>query len=1031
MQQARKVTIAIKDADLDDVLKLCFKDQPLNYKIVDKTVIVKAKLTDDNTVNVHNSAIDVNGRVVNEKGEPVAGATIKVKGTNTVAISGSDGEFLLSGIDDNAILIISGAEIETMEVRIGKRNSISATVKTKENELDKVVIMAYGTTTKRLNTGNISKVTADDIGKQPVSNTLAAIEGRVPGLSIIQNTGVPGGGFTVQIRGRNSIANGNNPFYVVDGVPFSSTLPNNTNRSIGVSNILLGGNPLNSINPADIESIEILKDADATAIYGSRGANGVILITTKRGKAGKTNVNLNVYSGIGKVAHFMDMLSTQQYLAMRREAFANDGATPTISNARDLLQWDTARYTDWQKLLMGGTAHYTDIQSSISGGNQNTQFVIGGGFHKETTVDPGNFYDQRTSVRFSLNHISNNQKFAGSVSANYVVDQGNLYSYNLSNYLGALIPNAPAIYDSEGKLNWENGTFSNPFNELLKKFRSTTRNIVSNAMLKYQVVQNLSLKINLGYTRMQLDEIQTNPLSSFNPFSGYTSNDVYTDFGSNSIETWIIEPQAEYKIHLNKGLLSVLVGTTLQSDVMQGQTLEATGFNNDGLVENMAAASSILVKNANYSQYKYSAIFGKINYNWEDKYLINLTGRRDGSSRFGPDRQFANFGALGAAWIFSNEKFIKENLKFLSFGKLRTSYGTTGNDQLDPYQYLSSWQATYYPYQGNGGLQPARLTNSDYSWEINKKLEFGLALGFLNDRISLTASFYNNRSSNQLVGYPLPSSTGFTSIQYNLPAVVQNTGLEFELYTVNFRKKNLAWSSSFNITLPRNKLVSYPNLESSNYAYTYEVGKSLTVVKAFHLTGVDPQAGVYQFQDIDKDGSSTPTYPGDLSSNKKIAQDFYGGFSNTLQYKGWRLNVFFQFVKQTGYNYLYSFGAPGKRSNQPVVVLNRWQKEGNNSSIQKFTQSAASQANIAYDNNRYFGDGAIGDASFARLKNLAISYQFQESKWKSKLGLNNLSIYVEVQNLFTFTNYSGLDPETQSFSLPPLRVFATGIQITF
>jgi hypothetical protein len=411
-----------------------------------------------------------------------------------------------------------------------------------------------------------------------------------------------------------------------------------------------------------------------------------------------------------------------------------------------------------------------------------------------------------------------------------------------------------------------------------------------------------------------------------------------------------------------------------------------------------------------------------------NKYLVNLTGRRDGSSRFGPGKKFANFGAVGLGWIFSKENYFK-HLSFLSYGKLRGSFGITGNDQIGDYKYLSTWAPTIYPYQA-GGLYPTNLLNPDYSWETNKKLEINIELGFIKDRILITGGYYNNKSSNQLVGYSLPLTTGFSSVQANLPAVVQNQGWEFEINTRNIEVKNFSWSTSFNISFPRNKLLSYPHLAASTYANTYVEGKSLFIQKLFQYEGVDPQTGIYQFQDVkNKTLTATPDYPADLLPLKSVSQDFYGGLQNAIIYKNWQFDLFFQFVKQTGYNYWYgSYNSPGMMGNQPIVVLDRWQKPGDNTTIQQFTQSYGSSAYSAY--NIGGSDYSVSDASFIRLKNISISYTLPD-KVKRGLHLNNASLFIKGQNLFTITDYWGLDPENQNTGhLPALRVLIAGFKIT-
>ncbi len=334
--------------------------------------------------------------------------------------------------------------------------------------------------------------------------------------------------------------------------------------------------------------------------------------------------------------------------------------------------------------------------------------------------------------------------------------------------------------------------------------------------------------------------------------------------------------------------------------------------------------------------YHYNALFGRLNYNWKEKYLLNLTARRDGSSRFGPGRQFGNFGAVGAGWIFSKEKWLADRTGFLSFGKLRASYGTTGNDQIADYQYLPTYTSSGNTYQGLAGLYPTRIANPDFGWELLRKLEGGIELGFLHDKIMFTASLYENRTGNQLVGYRLPVLTGFTSVQANLPATVQNTGMEYELNTVNIRNNKFSWTSSFNISIPKNKLVAYPNIENSNYANVYTVGKSLFSQTVYHYTGVDANTGLYTF--AAKDGTTIPSYPDDLQPSKPITQQFFGGFLNTFHYKGFSIDIFLQFVKQYSFGYLASFNLPGvEGANQPEIVMSRWQKPGDKTNVQRFT----------------------------------------------------------------------------------------------
>ncbi len=660
LRNTTPIDIEVKDLSLEQTLTITCKGQPLEFSVVGRMVVIKEKKSESG--NDPPAKIDVKGRVVNEKGEPLAGASVFIQGTMVGTRTDANGEFFLPQAKNPTSLVITYTGYQSKVIRFIGQQEMAIVMFISSSPLDQIQVIAYGTSSKRLNTGNVSTISAETISEQPVSNPLAAMEGRVPGLEITQQTGVPGGGFTVQIRGQNTIANGNIPFYIIDGVPFTSTPVMTNGLSADITN---GGSPFSSLNPSDIASIEVLKDADATAIYGSRGANGVILITTKKGKAGKTKFDFHVYNGAGEIARKMPLLNTSQYLVMRHEAFVNDGTLPNPSSDYDLTTWDTTRYTDWQKVLIGGTAHITDVQGDISGGNENTQFLIGGNYHRESTVFPGDFADQKGSAHLNLSTASTDKRFRGSVTASYVSEQNNLLSsdFDLSS---APPPDAPPAFDSAGKLNWANGTFNNPLGYIFQKYQAHTDNLISNAVISYQILPGLQIRASGGYTKLQSTEFLTRPGDSFNPSWHVQSS---AQFGTSSLTTWILEPQLEYTLHARKGTLNVLTGTTFQNNARNNLTQNASGFSSDALLENIAAASTVSVDNVNTysSQYRYEAFFTRINYQYQEKYILNLNGRRDGSSRFGPGKQFANFGSVGAAWIFSKEEAITEELPWVSF----------------------------------------------------------------------------------------------------------------------------------------------------------------------------------------------------------------------------------------------------------------------------------------------------------------------------------------------------------------------------
>ena len=1043
LTESKKITLDVQDASLEEVLQICFKDQPLTYSIISNLIVVQKKAPAPSNYSPPSPPLqDIRGTITGDDGNPVPNATITVKGTKIAALADIKGNFVLRNVESNVILSVSSIGYETFEIEIKGRTEIKISLKRNVGQLDEMQVIAYGTVSRRFNTGDVTTVKSDVIQEQPVSDPIQALEGRVPGLYIQQASGIPGAYSTVRIMGQNSIANGNEPLYVIDGVPFSSSSltnqgigggavgdpANNTGSSTGY-----GMSPFNSLNPSDIESIEVLKDADATAIYGSRGANGVILITTKKGKSGNTKYDVNIFSGAGKITRQIDFMNTPEYLQMRVEADDNDGYPPSSLFPQydpDLFYFDTTRYTNWQKVLIANSAQFTSAQANISGGNDNTQFVLGGGYSKQGTVYQGEYNDQKASAYINLTHSSINQRFRAQFTATYTNDNSNLPSSDFTGSID-LAPDAPTIYDVNGNLNWQavggTATWNNPLGATLIHANATTNNLISSLNLSYLLLPGLHLKSNFGYTIDEMNQSILFPASAYGPPNSTNPSYRANNYGTTDFKTWIIEPQLNYQKKIAKGQLDILAGSTFQENDQTSISYSASGFSSDALISNIEAASTLKLENNTNTLYHYDAIFGRINYIWDDKYIINVTGRRDGSSRFGPGKQFGDFGAIGAGWILSKEKLISNGLPWLSFGKLRVSYGTTGNDQITDYQYLSTYSSNPLTYQSITGLYPARIANPYFGWELVKKIEGGLDIGLLKDRILLSATYYRNRTGNQLVGYSLPAVTGFTSIQANLPAIVQNTGEEFTLNTTNLKTRNFSWRTSVNLTIPHNKLVSYPNLSSSSYKDQYVVGKSLFIKRVFHIVGVNDSTGTYEYASVKKGPTDNPSYPQDLQVSKPITQNYFGGFNNTFQYHGFQLDIFFQFVKQTGYNILNDFYSPGSvERNVPTYFLKRWQKPGDITNVGKYSIEGSADPYGWLG----FSDFNISDASFIRLKNLSLSYTLPES-WQQRAHLQNARIYLQGQNLFTITKYLGLDPETGGLNLPPLRMLTAGIQLTF
>jgi TonB-linked SusC/RagA family outer membrane protein len=1040
---SQRINVKFKETELDKVMDQVVKGTDLTYTIEDKTVVIKEKDKPSFLEKILDrfNNIDVSGKILDENGKPLPGASVKVKKTGKGVSTDKDGRFFLRGVEEGAVLVVSFIGYLPKEVS-ASANMGSVVLEQSLSKLDEVQVIAYGTTTQRLSTGNVTTIKADVIEKQPVNNPLLALQGRVPGLFIEQATGFAGTGVKVRIQGQNSQYNGNDPLYVIDGIPFTSQLLPGGNLIVGGSggardNASSVGNPMSFINPADIESIDVLKDADATAIYGSRAANGAILITTKKGKAGDTRVNLNLQSGWAKVPRKLNLMNSQQYLEMRKEALRNDGiAAPDPGPYVDSDvngNWDTSRYTDWQKELIGGTSTFQDFNASVSGGNDRTNFLVGAGHHRETTVFPGHYADNKTSVRFSLNNISTNQKFKIGFSGSYLLDDNKLPNVDLTDVSMQLAPVAPALFKADGSINWApdasgNTTFANPIGNMFNSFFNKTSNLMSNMTLNYQLLPGLELKSVLGYNRLSTSIINKFLLQAVQP-EVLPYQQRYSVFVNSDMNSWSIEPQITYNRNIGKGRLEMLLGATISKNASLRSGIVAYGFSNDLVMENILSATGLVAGSSTSFIYKYNAAFGRINYNWLDKYILNITGRRDGSSRFGPKSQLHNFAALGGAWVFSNEKLIKDHLSFLSFGKLRASYGTTGSDQIGDYRFLGLYDPLQQDiaYQGVVAYQSNRLTNPYLEWEETRKLQFGLDLGFVKDRLLLNANYYINRSSNQLSSYVLPMTTGFGSIDQNLTNKVENSGWELAITSTNLQLKNFKWTSSVNVTIPKTLLTATTD---TRFLAKPIVGNPLSAVYVYHFLGVDPATGIYQFEDHNGNPTSKPDPSVDATVLIDQAPNFYGGVQNSFSYKGFQLDFLLSFVKQIARNQGFGFKLPGYaygQGNQLSSLLDRWQKPGDIATIQKFSTNSSdiSQAFGRLGNS----DAVWIDASYIRLKNVSLSWQLPE-EWSKRMYLQNCSLFAQGQNLWTLTRYKGLDPETKSSTvLPPLRVITIGLKV--
>lgn len=1079
LRDLKPVSIQVKDMELTKVLEQLLSGQSIAYEVENKTIILsrslkaaipQKSLTDlQFPVRIIEPSVPIAGYVVGPDGQPLPGVTVQVKGSKKGTSTTAMGNFKLD-VAVGDVLEISSMGLVAMQVRysgkgfedITKKDNtrnISKPAEVKyskivmttpgyvhvqlvqsESPLDEVQVMAYGKTSKRISTGNISKVTNEELNMAPVTDPLMALQGRVPGMIVTPSiTGKPGESIKIQIRGRTQIdeKSGANqePLYIVDGIPMAAQNGNVNNFNSGLYNQI---SAFSMMNMGDIESFEVLKDADATAIYGSRGASGVILITTKKGKQGATRYNFNLSTGGSKMS-LPDMLSTKDYVQYRKEAFKNDGVTMTKENAFDLLVWDTTRNENLMEKLLGGTAGFTRLQASVSGGGANIQYNVGLGYNRTTDISPKPLPSSNMSVSANINSTSNNKKFVFNLSTSFSNSENKSSRFSMGRIF-ELPPNLK-LYEADGSIAWNEGNvksgFANPLAALdaLQTTKLQTYNVSS--LLSYALLKGLTIRANIGYNQDKSNALSTSPLKSLNPLESAT-NIASASWGNNEFTLYNIEPQLEYvKDNVFKGRLTVLAGASYQDQKNQGSSITAQGYTNDEYVGTYVGLSSgsFTSPTSNFSHYKYAAAFARVSYNLANTYMLNISGRRDGSSRFGQNYRYSNFGSVGAAWALSEEKFFPKN-SILSFAKIRASYGLTGNDKIGDYKFLDLYENNFFngPYNGQVAMTPTSFFKHDLHWELTKKLEFGLDAGLFKDRLNFTAVWFKFRTSDHLVQYPLPAFSGFSTIVANLEnAIVDNTGLEFSLSGTALKRGDFEWRSNFNVSIPKNVLKRFDSQDKIAYPY-YTVGKSLEYLYKLKYTGVDPMTGQHTVLDVNNDGKIDLQVgsPDVLYYGNKDPR-FYGGWQNDFRYKQFSINMFFQFDRKIRDNYekgtQLNFGAI--RNITTYLFNDRWRQHGDVTINPRATQTGYRLNATQGDYLATESDRLLDKLTLVKLATVQASYALPAILLK-KLNWSQASVFAQGQNLWSFYLDSKISPETDAVTeIYPLKTITIGLHLNF
>ncbi len=1025
LKNTKPISMSAKNETVENVLKAALEGTGLGFEIDHNTILIKP-LPVEAAPAVSN--LPIKGKVTDTKGNTLPGANIRIKGTTKGTITDMDGNFSFEATKGD-VLIISFIGYASQEVKVGDEPIDVALVAIVAG-LDEVQVIGYGTITKHDNTGAVSTMKTDDIIKQPKSNFAEALEGKMTGVVVTNSDGAVGSGVNIQIRGLNSIGSGSTPLFIVDGVIIDG---GSTQKNLG--SYIHSTSPLNSINPNDIASIDILKDADATAIYGSRATNGVVLITTKRAQFGKTKVNVDMNTGFNQATYLPKLLNTEQYVALRKEAYALDNKTPSLARAADLMDqapWVKGAYTDWTKYEMGNSAPFTNVNANISGGDKSLNYYFSTGYMKQNDIQPGDPYQERISSRLNVNSLGFNDKLETSIAIQYSTDKIKP-SRVATNYTGGtklLPPNFP-LYAADGNYYWGSSQsfyFSNPEAALTSKAQSVTNDFLGSVNFVYLLYKGLKAKALFSYDNQSNESESEFPSSAVNPYyaADPTSSSSFMNYKSMNFE-----PQLTYDGEFLDGTIDALLGSTWFKSTTSNKGVDWIGFSGDEFMGSWDFANAYSYKSSSENDVRFRSYFARLNYNWEKKYILNLSYRRDGSSKFGPNYKWGDFGAVGGAWIFSNESYVKNTLPFLSFGKLRASWGVTGNDQIADYQYLNLYGADNVAYGTKVGLNTQYLYNEDIHWEQTKKLEAALEFGLFKDRISGSVAWYRNRTSDFLVSAPTASQTGFSSFVSNFKGIVQNKGWEFELHTRNIVNENFQWKTNINFTIAKNSLYKYDDLAGSEYSTMYEIGKPLDIIRSFSVDSISKVNGYAKFRDVNKDGKLS--FPNDYVTIGSRTPRAYGGMENVFTYKSFEFGFTITCAQQLVTNWYYNSSLPGRAANSSTLLLdNYWQKPGDDAIYPRLTTGLVSNANVV--NLRYstLSNMAYNDILWFRLNNVSLKYTLPVSLVK-KGGLSNASVYVRGQNLLFYSPVDlGKDPQQMSLqSGTPLKSWLFGIQLSF
>ncbi|KAA9347141.1 SusC/RagA family TonB-linked outer membrane protein [Larkinella humicola] len=965
-----------------------------------------------------------------EENTGIPGVNVVLKGTSIGTTTDANGAYQLSISTKGGTLVFSSIGFQNKEVVVGNQSKIDVALVTDTKILSEVIVTGYGTQAQKTITGSIASVSGKAIENIPAPSSDQLLQGRAAGVQVSANSGTPGGGMMVRVRGTTSINGSSDPLYVVDGIPIQSG---------SLSAIGLGGsttNPIADINPADIASMEILKDASATAIYGARAANGVVLITTKRGANKKAKISFGTYIGTQNLWRKPAVVDGTTFETLINEASVNNGQAAPYANPAGTIN------TDWREpVFQNGLLRNHDL--SITGGTDKIQYLVSvNNFFQEAVIKGSDF--KRTSGRVNLDFTPVNKVKVGTsvlFSRNFrnrVRNDDNISGALEGSFF--LPPNLP-FYQTNGSYT-KFGTFESPLAAVEHNdITMSTNRFLANVYAQYDIIPGLSLRssFSLDYSNIQEDLYDDTFLNNGAAVNGSARSVNTRD------DNWVQENVLTFQRSFGNHSINALVGTSVQESVFSRTSATGQQFPSNDFRKIISAA--VQTGTSEGSSWGIASVFGRFVYDYKNKYLATVNIRRDGSSRFGVANRWGTFPSVAVGWLLSEESFMK-SVSAINVLKLRASYGFTGNQSgITNFQSLGLWGGNLNDlgdvsgssaYVNLPGTAPVQLANPNLKWETTEQTNVGLDLGLLKNRLKITADYYVKNTRDLLLAVPVPRTSGFNTLVQNYGSV-QNSGVELGINADVLRggADKLDWNVNFNIATNRNRLtkLAAPFTVYNRDIYRYEEGYSMYSFYFHEQTGVNRETGAPIFTDVNGDGKF------DANVDRKIVgnanPDFFGGITNTLSYKGFDLMFFFQYSygnMQLHWNRFFQEHGGTRNTNFMTSQLDRWQKPGDETMIPKMTAENYS-GNLRP--SRFLEDG-----SYMRLKNLSIGYSLPATLL-SKIKLSSARVYVSGQNVLTFTKYTGLDPEltgtaatnlTQGiefYTMPQPRVYMAGINVSF